>query len=138
MASLRPSNRLPLQRLARWLLALLFAAALQAAAAALEPRQQVMLDQAVMDHAEGRLPVARRAFESLARRGVPAAAYNLGVMHLEGQLPDANLERRQVAHVFAVPPAQRPARARSRSRRSPSRRPPSSRSSAPPGRSRSR
>ncbi|MEN9628946.1 MAG: hypothetical protein RJA10_2173, partial [Pseudomonadota bacterium] len=60
-------------------------------AAAPGPRQLAVLDRAVTDHAEGRLVAARRAFEALARQGVPAAAYNLGVMHIEGELPDASV-----------------------------------------------
>lgn len=57
--------------------------------------QQQQLDRAVQLHAAGRLAPARRAFEALARQGVPAAAYNLGVMHLEGQLPGANVRQAQ-------------------------------------------
>lgn len=59
------------------------------------PPYQQALDRAVQLHTAGRLTPARRAFEALARQGVPAAAYNLGVMHLEGQLPGANVRQAQ-------------------------------------------
>jgi TPR repeat protein len=49
------------------------------------------LEQAVSDHQAGHLAQARRAFEVLARQGVAAAAYNLGVMHIEAELPDASV-----------------------------------------------
>ena len=52
---------------------------------------QSELDRAVVEHASGRLEPARVAFESLARRGVPAAQYNRAVMHLNGEVPRPNV-----------------------------------------------
>jgi TPR repeat protein len=72
------------------------AALLLASAHAAEPtpaqRQalQARLETAVLDHDEGRLDQARKAFEGLARAGVPAADYNLAVMHLKGEMPGAS------------------------------------------------
>ena len=60
------------------------------AAPALPPAIQAEVDRAVLDYASGRLAQAREAFEQLAARGVPAAEYNLGVMHLQGQVPRAS------------------------------------------------
>lgn len=45
------------------------------------------LQAATQAHEQGRLKVARQAFERLAREGVPAAHYNLAVMHLRGEVP---------------------------------------------------
>jgi len=70
-------------------LALLPATALRAAPE-LSPKVQAELDRAVLNYESGRLQVARSAFESLARRHVPAAEYNLAVMHLRKELPDAD------------------------------------------------
>jgi TPR repeat protein len=67
--------------------ALLLVASLVQAAPPLPAGLQAELDRAVLDYESGRVPAARAAFESLARRGVPAAAYNLGVMHLRGEMP---------------------------------------------------
>lgn len=51
----------------------------------LPPALQAELDAAVSAHAAGRTAEARAAFETLARREVPAALYNLGLMHLRGE-----------------------------------------------------
>ncbi|MFN6994301.1 MAG: tetratricopeptide repeat protein [Aquincola tertiaricarbonis] len=51
---------------------------------------QARLEDAVRDHDQGRLEQAREAFEGLARAGVPAAGYNLAVMHLKRELPGAS------------------------------------------------
>jgi TPR repeat protein len=66
------------------------------AAAPLPPAVQNELDRAVIAHESGQLPAAQKAFEALARRGVPAAQYNLAVMHLQGEVPkpDRTLARR--------------------------------------------
>ena len=56
-------------------------------------RLQAELDTAVVDYAAGRHEPARRAFESLSRRGLAAADYNLAVMHLRRELPRASVMR---------------------------------------------
>lgn len=56
----------------------------------LPPAVQAEVDRAVLDYEGGRLDAARAAFERLAARGVPAAEYNLGVMHLRGEMPGAS------------------------------------------------
>jgi len=48
------------------------------------------LDRALAAYQRGDFATARTAFERLARDGVPAADYNLAVMHLRGERPDAN------------------------------------------------
>jgi uncharacterized protein len=45
------------------------------------------LDAAVAAYEQGQLKTARIAFERLARQKVPAADYNLAVMHLRGEVP---------------------------------------------------
>ena len=47
----------------------------------------------------GRLDPARKAFETLAGRGVPAAQYNLAVMHLRGEMPRS--DAKQAARLMA-------------------------------------
>jgi uncharacterized protein len=49
------------------------------------------LEDAIAAYEHGELPAARRAFTRLARRGVPAAQYNLAVMHLRGEVPRPSL-----------------------------------------------
>jgi TPR repeat protein len=48
------------------------------------------IEDAMAAYERGDLTQARHAFERLARDGVPAAAYNLAVMHLRGELPKPN------------------------------------------------
>jgi TPR repeat protein len=48
------------------------------------------IGDAVAAYERGDLAAARSAFTRLARDGVPAAAYNLAVMHLRGELPNAS------------------------------------------------
>jgi uncharacterized protein len=48
------------------------------------------IDAAVAAYERGELATARQAFTRLSREGVPAADYNLAVMHLRGELPHAN------------------------------------------------
>lgn len=67
------------------------AAATAAAAPALAPVLQAELDAAVLAYESGRMAPARAAFESLARRQVPAAQYNLAVMHLRSEVPEPDL-----------------------------------------------
>jgi TPR repeat protein len=62
-----------------------------AAAVRVTPAQQARLDAALRDHDAGRLAAAQHAFEALARERVPAALHNLAVMHLEGELPGADV-----------------------------------------------
>jgi TPR repeat protein len=57
------------------------------------PAQRDALDLAVIEHASGRHATAAKRFEVLRRQGVPAAAYNLAVMHLHRQLPGASPAR---------------------------------------------
>ncbi len=70
-------------------LALMLGSAPAAAAppARLAPALQAELDAAVADHTAGRREQALAAMQSLAQRGVPAARYNLGLLHLRGELP---------------------------------------------------
>lgn len=67
--------------------ALLLSAALAAAAPVLPDALQAQLDRAVLDYESGRHAAARQVFERLARRHVPAAEYNLALMHLQGDVP---------------------------------------------------
>jgi TPR repeat protein len=48
------------------------------------------IDDAVAAYQRGDLTAARMAFTRLASQGVPAADYNLAVMHLRRELPGAN------------------------------------------------
>lgn len=65
-------------------------------AATLGPALQSELDRAVVAYESGRRDEAYRQFESLARRGVPAALFNLASMHLSGEVakPDLMAARR--------------------------------------------
>jgi TPR repeat protein len=49
------------------------------------------LQSALDAYARGDFAAARAGFERLSREGVPAADYNLAVMHLRGERPDANV-----------------------------------------------
>lgn len=69
------------------LLLLMFLACSPALRAAPPPQAQQAVDRAVADYEAGRLGPARSAFELLARRHVPAAEYNLAVMHMRGEMP---------------------------------------------------
>ena len=81
-------------------LAGLGAAAAAWAAPALSQAVQGELDRAVIAYESGQLEPARAAFESLARCQVPAAEFNLAVMHLRGEVPrpDLPLARRLLQH----------------------------------------
>ena len=48
------------------------------------------IEAAVAAYERGDMVKARHAFTRLAREGVPAADYNLAVMHLRGEMPKAN------------------------------------------------
>ncbi len=63
------------------------------AAPPLAPAVQAQLDRAVIDYESGRIDEARTVFETLSRRGVPAADFNLAVMHVKRQLPEPSLAR---------------------------------------------
>ena len=73
---------------AGWILA---CAAAQVGAAPLAPALQGELDRAVVAYESGRRDEAYKQFESLARRGVPAAYFNLASMHLAGEVPKPDL-----------------------------------------------
>jgi TPR repeat protein len=49
------------------------------------------LEQALERYRKGELDAARQAFERLATLGVPAASYNLAVMHVRKEVPDASM-----------------------------------------------
>lgn len=49
------------------------------------------LEQALERYRNGELEAARQAFERLAALGVPAASYNLAVMHIRKEVPDASV-----------------------------------------------
>ena len=57
------------------------------AAGAASAPLQAELDAAVAHYEAGRLTAAHQAFTALSRRGLPAADYNLAVMHLRCELP---------------------------------------------------
>ena len=82
--------------LARWICVAALLAPPAFAAPALSEAVQEALDRAVVAYESGRHAEARTAFEALALRGVPAAQYNLAVMHLRDELPqpDRALARR--------------------------------------------
>lgn len=71
-------------RTLRHLLAL--CALLLAAAAPASPVEDA-LAEAIGQYGRGEVQAARRAFQALSRQGVPAADYNLALMHLDGDLP---------------------------------------------------
>lgn len=50
------------------------------------------LQQAVEWYRQGRFADAARAFERLAKLGVPAAAHNLAVMHIRRELPEGSMQ----------------------------------------------
>lgn len=50
------------------------------------------IEQAVAMYEQGHWAAAHSAFERLAALGVPAAAYNLGVMHLKRELPQSSVD----------------------------------------------
>ena len=79
----------------KWLVltTLLLHLGLAAAAPPLAPAVQAQLDRAVIDYESGRIDEARLVFEALSRRGVPAADFNLAVMHVQRQLPEPSLAR---------------------------------------------
>ena len=85
---------LPMRRIAAgWCLAatLLGACTVARAAPPLPAAVQNELDFAVLDYESGRLDKARQAFASLAARQVPAAEFNLALMHLRRELPRPDL-----------------------------------------------
>jgi uncharacterized protein len=60
--------------------------------AALTVRADARLLQALAAYERGDFAAARADFERLSREGVPAADYNLAVMHLRGERRDANVQ----------------------------------------------
>jgi len=71
------------------------AAGAAGAAPPLAPALRAELDAAIEAYEGGRMAPARAAFESLARRRVPAAEYNLAVMHLRGEVAQPDLRQAQ-------------------------------------------
>ena len=63
------------------------------AAPPLPPAVQNELDRAVLAYESGRLAPAQAAFEAMARRRVPAAEFNLAVMHIRNEVPRPDLKR---------------------------------------------
>lgn len=61
-----------------------------AALVVVTPAPAAPIDDAVAAYQRGDRAAARAAFERLAAQGVPAAAYNLAVMHLRRELPHAS------------------------------------------------
>jgi TPR repeat protein len=55
------------------------------------PDLQAALEQGVAEHEAGRLARAQAIFEALARRQVPAAEFDLALMHLEGEVARPDL-----------------------------------------------
>ena len=77
-------------------LLLISAMGLQSALAqqpAKRPELRSQLDAAVINYESGHLDAARVAFEALSRRGLPAADYNLAVMHLKNEVPQPSRQR---------------------------------------------
>lgn len=62
-----------------------------AAVPAVRSAAHAELGRAVAAYEAGRLDEARAAFERLSRAGVPAADYNLGVMHLRREIAGASV-----------------------------------------------
>lgn len=75
------------------LIGLACAAQTSLAAAPLKPALQAEFDTAVQDYESGRRGVAQAAFESLARRHVAPAEFNLAMMHLRGEVPRPDRKR---------------------------------------------
>lgn len=94
----------PLARFAGSFALLLAVLAPTAARAAppLSAAVQAQLDRAVIDYEAGRIDEARAVFETLSRRGVPAADFNLAVMHVQRQLPEPSLARAEELLVRAA------------------------------------
>ncbi len=79
--------------LALWLVSAMGLQPAQAQQPTLQPALQLQLDAAVIDYESGHLDAARVAFEALSKRGLPAADYNLAVMHLKSELPNPSRQR---------------------------------------------
>jgi TPR repeat protein len=56
----------------------------------LPPAFAAGIDDAIAAYERGELAAAQSAFTRLARAGLPAAEYNLAVMHLRGEVPHAS------------------------------------------------
>lgn len=85
----------------RSLTSALAAACLALAALAFGPRAiagptEDALTEAIGLYGRGDIDGARRAFEALSAQGVPAADYNLALMHLDGDLPGGAPEALQL------------------------------------------
>jgi hypothetical protein len=80
-----PLHMLPWRQPQAMALVALLACALAQAASPLPAVQQAALERAVADYQAGRHAAARVALQALARQQVPAAQYNLAVMHLRAK-----------------------------------------------------
>jgi TPR repeat protein len=69
------------------------AGALSAAPAPSASEAPTAIEQAVAQYQQGHWAAAQAAFQRLAEQGVPAADYNLGVMHLRKELPQPSVEQ---------------------------------------------
>jgi len=91
-ANMHPSIPAARRYLTGAVLAMCFALPV-AAGGPLAPEQaQAALAEAIGHYGRGEVEAARQAFEALARQGVPAADYNLALMHLNGDLPGGAAE----------------------------------------------
>lgn len=68
-----------------------FAAGIHAAAPA-QPAAGTAMSHALALYEKGQLAAARGAFEKLSELGIPAADYNLAVMHLKGEMDGATVQ----------------------------------------------
>ncbi len=69
----------------------LLATSVQAAAPA-QPMPGTAMAHALALYEQGQMAAARSAFEKLSELGIPAADYNLAVMHLKGELAGATVQ----------------------------------------------
>ncbi len=91
----KETHRPPSLRWALGLAACLLLTVAGQAASMVTPKQQADLDAAVAAYKRGRLVEARQRLRPLAAQGVPAAQFNLAVMHLRGELVPADVQQAQ-------------------------------------------
>lgn len=92
-----PLHRLPPRQpaarcrgLAVWALAMALLGSAGLAGAMPPPQAEAELREGVRLYERGQMAAAQRIFERLAEAGLPAAHYDLAVMHLRGELPFAS------------------------------------------------